>query len=334
MTGRTNQSSFTARRCSTSASSHVAFVRRSLDVSAFLVVWAACLFTACARKPTATPRTPGTELPPPRYAAAAPVSVSTPARGTEAGVPQVVEAPQSPSIIGEAREPGEQVPVESASAPEPLPFQMMSYGSQPLRSTAVARRFGNLSPGACAKELRKLNGTFKRVGAHKGIATPTRVVGLVEGVKFRVPGEKSKFGILDCRLALTLVEFARFLHQREVAEVVVDNFYRLNARLPSARSKRSQHAYGLAIDLRSFRMTDGRVWDVETDWGASTDTEACGPQATLVNPTENTVGLRSLVCELFAEQIFSHHLTPSHDAAHRNHLHLDIKRDAKSAVIK
>lgn len=218
--------------------------------------------------------------------------------------------------------------------PDPLPFQRTMVLSQPLKQGAPARKYGNLSPAACGKELRAFTKVFKRVGPHKGVATPTRVIGPISGVRFRVPGEKSKFGVLDCRLALTLVEFARFLEARGVAEVVIDNFHRVNAHLPGKRSKRSQHAYGLAVDLRAFYLADGTRWDVEQDWGASLDTEPCGPLATLENPTEHTVGLRTLVCELFEAQIFTHHLTPSYDAAHRNHLHLDIKRDAKSAIIR
>jgi hypothetical protein len=217
---------------------------------------------------------------------------------------------------------------------EPLPFQRPMVQSVPVKPGAPARKYGNLSPAACAKELRSLTKVFKRVGPHKGVATPTRVIGPISGVRFRVPGEKSKFGVLDCRLALTLVEFARFLEARGVSEVAIDNFHRVNAHLPGKRSKRSQHAYGLAVDLRAFYLADGTRWDVEKDWGASLDTEPCGPLATLENPTEHTVGLRTLVCELFEEQIFIHHLTPSYDAAHRNHLHLDIKRDAKSVIIR
>lgn len=288
---------------------------------------AACATPIGARHPSVV-----TSAAPPTYAAEAPSpsghASPVPALSSYASDDATkVEATEVQGDLS-AAEPGPE-PIE-----ELLPFQQMSYGSVALRAKSPARRYGNLSPAVCAKELRQWKDSFKRVGAYKGIATPTRVIGPIEGVKFRVPGEKSKFGLLDCRLALDIVEFARFLKQRDVVEVVVDNFYRLNARLPSARSKRSQHAYALAIDLRAFRLSDGRVWDVERDWGASTDTEACGPLATLVTPTENTVGLRTLVCELYAEQIFSHHLTPSHDAAHRNHLHLDIKRDAKSAVIR
>lgn len=249
---------------------------------------------------------------------AAPAYAAAPQTATDTPVASVVTSEASP------------VP----TAIPPQPFQSNPNTSVSISAKSVARRYGNLSPAACAKQLPAFKGMFKRVGAQKGVASPVRVVGEIEGVRFRVPGEKSKFGVLDCRLALTLVELARFLRSHDVVEVVVDNFYRVNARLPGRRSKRSQHAYGLAIDLRSFRLADGTVWDVEQDWGASIDTEACGPGATLVSPTEHTLGLRNLVCEMFEAQLFSHHLTPSHDMAHRNHLHLDIKRDAKSVVIR
>lgn len=301
-------------------------------------VLAAVTLTACTRGtvvhyPTITSQTSA-----PTYAYAAPsaTSVQSDTAGEQEPAPSVVNEPDGTFELRDGVR-RESDATQLAPEREPaalLPFQRLNYGSSPLRADATARRIGNLSPGACAKELSRWKTSFKRVGPHKGIATPVRVIGPIEGVKFRVPGEKSKFGVLDCRLALTLVEFARFLAPRDVTEVVVDNFYRINARLPSSRAKRSQHAYGLAIDLRSFRLADGRVWDVEKDWGASTDTEACGADATLVNPTEHTEGLRTLVCELFVEQIFTHHLTPSHDAAHRNHLHLDVKRGATSAVVR
>lgn len=261
-------------------------------------------------------------------------AVTQPSVSTYAASPPGATAAVAPTPETEPAALGMSPTGPVASATPPQPFQRNPNTSVPIGAKSVARRYGNLSPVACAKQLPALKGVFKRVGAQKGVASPVRVVGEIEGVRFRVPGEKSKFGVLDCRLALTLVEFARFLRGRDVAEVVVDNFYRLNARLPGRRSKRSQHAYGLAIDLRSFRLADGTVWDVEKDWGASIDTEACGPGATLISPTEHTLGLRTLVCDMFEAQLFSHHLTPSHDLAHRNHLHLDIKRDAKSVVIR
>lgn len=214
------------------------------------------------------------------------------------------------------------------------PFQRVEVLKRPLGRDAAARRNANLSPTWCARELRAKKYPFKRVGPLKGIATPVRVDGEIEGVKFRVPGNKSKFGVLDCRLALTLVDFARFLKASGVTQVTVDNFYRPNARLPSSRSKRSQHAYGLAIDLTSFTLQDGRTLDVEDDWGASTESEPCGPHAALTHATGNTLELRELVCNLVAQQIFNHHLTPSYNSAHRNHLHLDVKRDEALVTVR
>ncbi len=220
-------------------------------------------------------------------------------------------------------------------APEPVyPFQQVDVLKRPVARTAPARRNANLSSALCTRELRTKKYPFKRVGAFKGIATPVRVDGDIEGVKFRVPGLKSKFGVLDCRLALTLVDFARFLKAASVTEVTVDNFYRPNAHLPGKRSKRSQHAYGLAIDLTTFKLADGRLLHVENDWGAGIETEPCGPYATLTRTTSNTVELRELVCNLAAQQMFHHHLTPSYDLAHRNHLHLDVKRDEDAVTVR
>jgi hypothetical protein len=221
----------------------------------------------------------------------------------------------------------------STSTPE-YDFQGIDALKHPIALDAVARRNANLTTASCVRQLRAKKYPFRRVGAFKGIATPVRVDGEIEGVKFRVPGVKSKFGVLDCRLALTLVEFARFLKAVGVVQVTVDNFYRPNAHLPGKRSKRSQHAYGLAIDLTSFILEGGQVLSIEDDWGAGSDTEPCGPRALLTAPTENTVKLRELVCNLVTEQIFHHHLTPSHDLAHRNHLHLDIKRDEASVTAR
>lgn len=289
-----------------------------------MLCWSAAGCTPSYTHPT--PEAPGLVYPA-NQAAATPLAAAP-------SVPTLSAAPLEPSPVASVSDVSrEAAPVETRAV-EILPFQRVSAESKPLRAQAPARRLGNLSPAQCAKELRNFKTSFKRVGAQKGIATPTRVVGLVGGVRFKVPGEKSKFGVLDCRLALTLVEFATFLEQRGIVEVVVDNFYRVNARLPGRRSKRSQHAYGLAIDLRSFATADGTRWDIEQDWGAGIETEPCGPLATLSSPTPRTSELRTLVCELFEQQIFSHHLTPSHDAAHRNHLHLDVKRGATSAVIR
>jgi hypothetical protein len=121
---------------------------------------------------------------------------------------------------------------------------------------------------------------------------------------------------------------AKALAPLGVVEVRVDNMYRPSARL-ARRGKRSQHAYGLAIDVLSFVLDDGRVLDVERDWHAPVGSSICGPDAVMEEPTDEAIRLRTIVCALAREGIFHHMLTPSFNAAHRNHFHFDIKRDAK-----
>jgi hypothetical protein len=261
--------------------------------------------------------------------------VATTGTGNAASLSGVVADPLD-SVL---KEPINELPNEpdggSPRSSEPVyAFQQVDLLKRSVGRDVPARRYANLSPTLCARELSRSKYPFKRVGAFKGIATPVRVNGDIEGVKFRVPGSSSKFGVLDCRLALTLTALAKFLQPRGVTEVTVDNFYRPNARLPSKRSQRSQHAYGLAIDLTSFKLSDGRVLHVEHDWGAGIETEPCGPGATLATATKNTVDLRQLVCDLAAAQIFNRHLTPSYNTAHRNHLHLDIKRDEATVTVR
>jgi hypothetical protein len=139
--------------------------------------------------------------------------------------------------------------------------------------------------------------------------------------------------MLDCRLALTLDDLAAVLAEQGVVKVRIDNFYRSGARLSGRRNK-SQHGYGLAIDLVSFTLADGTTLDVEQDWGSGIGVAACRADAQLQAPTERSVTLRNLTCVIARAGLFHHILTPGHDHAHRNHLHLDIKRGEKTLLIE
>jgi hypothetical protein len=170
-------------------------------------------------------------------------------------------------------------------------------------------------------------------GPAKGIATPLRFDGTLGGIRFVTPGARSVYGKLDCRLALTLDELAPILTEHAVTEVRVDNFYRPRARLPGRR-KPSQHSYGLAIDIVSITLADGRVLVVEDDWRGTIGDKPCGPESRLVEPTNNTIDLRNIVCAIARTGLFHHMLTPNYDQAHENHVHFDIKRDEKRFIIE
>jgi hypothetical protein len=71
----------------------------------------------------------------------------------------------------------------------------------------------------------------------------------------------------------------------------------------------SQHALANALDIAAFRLSDGRRVSVETDWN---------------DPGEKGQFLRAVragACEVFAVT-----LSPDYNAAHGNHLHLDMGR--------
>ncbi|HSC86434.1 MAG TPA: extensin family protein [Polyangiaceae bacterium] len=195
------------------------------------------------------------------------------------------------------------------------------------RMQGVAMRAANVSSNDCLQQLRTGQLPFARVGAADGVATPVRMQGPLGDVDFRVPPPKTPFGVLDCRLALALNELSPVLRAHEVRSLRIDSFYRPRAKLPGRKNKKSQHAYGLAADVVSVTLDDGRTLDIERDFHGQMGKPVCGPDAYLDPPTDEAIRLRNLVCELARGGYFHHLLTPNHDQAHRNHLHLDIKRD-------
>jgi hypothetical protein len=130
------------------------------------------------------------------------------------------------------------------------------------------------------------------------------------------------------------IELAPLLVEHQVQSIRIDNFYRNSARIRAG--KKSQHAYGLAADVVSFTLQDGRVLDVEEHFMGRMGDPVCGPDAALVPPpgastdqVDRAIRLRNLVCDLARRGAFHHMLTPNYNRAHRNHLHLDIQRDNK-----
>jgi hypothetical protein len=249
-------------------------------------------------------------------------SLRFPVLGVAAVMVAVAAAPE----LGRA-----QVPVAAkitASYLEPLPAKLVP-------KTSKASRAASLSPQQCARELgrRKLGVTRWR-GAAVGVATPVRVTSDIAGVRFVTPGRRSPYGILDCRLALELSELSQVLLEHDVVEVRVDNMYRPRARLPG-RKKPSQHSYGLAIDMTRFKLKDGSELDIERDFHGAIGEPVCGGEARARSELPTAAAkLRDLICEVARAQLFHHILTLNHDAAHRDHFHLDIKRGARTQLIE
>lgn len=222
---------------------------------------------------------------------------------------------------------GRAEPVTSlASYQEPLPSPFVAKSSS-------ASRFASLSGPQCLAEMTRRKLAVKRFrGAASGVNTPVRVTGPLGGVRYVTPGAKSPYGILDCRLALTLAELGTLLGKHGVIEVRVDNMYRPKAHLPG-KKKPSQHSYGLAIDLTQLKLADGTELNVERDFEGAIGEPVCGERAR-AELSKEAGKLRNIICDVARAELFHHILTPNHDAAHRDHFHLDIARGARQRIIE
>jgi hypothetical protein len=286
--------------------------------SATMLGWA-LLLPACMHYVTVLP--PSEPPPEPAKAAVAPdggpaPTTSTAAPAVSAGPASASEGPAAPPTV----------------SPELL-ARMTFRGEMPTATNLndPAAQNANASSSYCRKEVERRKLPVVRVkSAAKGISDTVRISGAFNEVKLVVP--EGKHGMLDCRLALALDDFTKVLHEFGIVELQIDNFYRPNAKLPGQK-KDSQHAHGLAIDLTVLKTADGRTF-TPADWGASIGEKACGPEAVMSEPSEARVDLRNLFCEVGRRRIFHTVLSPSFNAAHQSHFHLDIKRDAKHASVR
>lgn len=214
----------------------------------------------------------------------------------------------------------------TASYLDPLPT--------PVTRTSKASRLANLSPQQCRRELARRKLAVTPVKGFAGVASPLRMTGEIAGVRFVAPGRRSPYGVLDCRLALALAELGPILLRHGIVEVRVDNMYRPRAHLPG-KKKRSQHAYGLAIDVTRFKLRDGSELVIERDFHGTIGEPVCGVGAEVAPELPREAGkLRDLICDVARSQLFHHILTPNHDAAHRDHFHLDVARGARTLLVE
>lgn len=279
------------------------------------------LAAACAAPRAAGPTPPATSAPlsaPPPDARPA----AAPAEAIASAQAEGTDAPDAPDA-------------DSEPAPPPAPVTHPFHAPLPDRRApnAPAMRNAQLAPDACRKEVARRKLPVARDNKPTpGVATAFRLKGKLGGVQIQTGSSTTPYGVLDCRLLLTLDDLAPLLARHDVTALRIDNAYRPHSKL--GRRKPSQHAHALAIDVTTFSLSDGRVLHVERDWKADIGDPVCGPSAVMHEPSDESVRLRNLVCDIVAAGLFHHVLTPSYDAAHRDHLHLDIKRTGWAVILR
>jgi hypothetical protein len=133
------------------------------------------------------------------------------------------------------------------------------------------------------------------------------------GVRFQPAARVScAFGLRLARFEAVVQEEARRILHSPVRTIVQLGTYNCR-RMAAYPDLVSEHSFANAIDVATFVLKNGRSVVVERDWVAAAK-PAPGPASQF---------LRALTRRLYDEKVFSVVLTPSYDAHHRNHLHLD-----------
>lgn len=185
----------------------------------------------------------------------------------------------------------------------------------------------------CYAALQAEGVAFERVAESEAldVDTPARLLGPLRGVEVVGRDRGRTHAILDCRLALALLSWAPALKQAGVVRIEHYSIYRPRARTPR-QGRVSGHARGLAIDAARFHMHNGEVLDVLTDWEDRDRGGAPCPQRP-DEPWSSRV-LRGVVCDAVENNLFQVVLTPHHDRAHENHVHLEIRPEVDWTYVR
>jgi len=218
--------------------------------------------------------------------------------------------------------------------PEPAPQRADRAPSYALsvRPGLPPRR---AEPGTCYAKLDDAGVRYERVEQSKaqGVQYPTRLNGPIGGVEIvqhdhRAPQFQS---ILDCRLALAVLTWAPSLRRAGVRRIEHYSIYRPGARVAGGNSK-SGHSSGMALDAARFHLDSGQVVDVLTDWEDRDRGDAPCPRRD--DEAWQSRLLRGLVCEAVDRNLFQVVITPHHDRAHENHVHLELRPEVDWTYVR
>lgn len=197
---------------------------------------------------------------------------------------------------------------------------------------AVASRYAGLDRAACEGELKRRKIAFTRVEEARGVVAPLRLDGPLSGVKFRSNlGPKaarvSPYDIYDCRLVLSLDDFARVLAKHDVVEVIHLSVWRPVSKKTVLNGPGRRHSGALAIDAAIFKLSDGKTLNVEKDFHGRIGAKPCPAP-------ESASELRKIACEANQQRLFNVLLTPDYNWAHRNHFHLEVTAGVKWTLVR
>jgi hypothetical protein len=228
--------------------------------------------------------------------------------------------------------------VAPVAKPRPRENPYLEVPDRAFAESTLAFRYANLSDDDALAELRRRAVPWvPATPPMPGVRTPIRLTGPLHGVNIHstLPPEAraaSVFEILDARLAIALDDFTALLAKHDVVEIVHYTMYRPPSELPADPKKQIRHPAGLAIDVGGFRKRDGRWLNVGPHWPSAIGQKTCGEGAR-EHWAREARELVSIVCEAMDQRLFHFMLTPDFDAAHADHIHLEIKPGARWFIV-
>jgi hypothetical protein len=199
----------------------------------------------------------------------------------------------------------------------------------------LGTRIGQLTHRQCLAELNRAGVAYRREPEADDVRTPIRLLGPVGDVTYRGQArQRPPFpsDVLDCRLAVALIELSTILREHDIVEVTHISLHRESAGgNPVDTGGSTGHRGGLAIDVALVQRRDGSTLNVLGDWKGHRGAPVCGPRAAS-GATSAARTLREVVCRADRLRLFHVLLTPNHDHAHRNHFHMEVRPDGVSWV--
>ena len=124
----------------------------------------------------------------------------------------------------------------------------------------------------------------------------------------------TNLGAVACPLANSFAGWARYGVDRAAQQILGSPLQRIETmgsfacRNVAGSNRRSAHARAEAIDIAAFVLSDGRRVSVNDDWNGGTAAERAFLRV-----------VRDSACKRFGTV-----LSPEYDAAHADHLHLEV----------
>lgn len=165
-----------------------------------------------------------------------------------------------------------------------------------------------------------------------GVADPVTAMMPINGIPFRSGGAARTTMFGDCSLIKSLAEAASVWRARKIVEVTdlgVYNYRCINnsGTPPNCTIGLSEHSFGNAIDLASFKDADGVTYSVKDDWVIDPT-----PYKTCMDPTVpgKDAFMHEMICTIKARGIWNIVLTPNYNSLHRDHFHVDLTEGANT----